>query len=92
MLRLWEKVWQNTLVQLCLPDHSALKKLFSGVVEGSLQEGKECKGIFGENLSVKVVDCPSNIDSLENGVGGSHFVYIVFGCYYKMNGCGRKKG
>jgi hypothetical protein len=29
---------------------------------------------------------------LENGVGGSHFVYIVFGCYYKMNGCGRKKG
>jgi hypothetical protein len=28
---------------------------------------------------------------LENGVGGSHFVYIVFGCYHKMNGCGRKR-
>lgn len=75
----WEEVWQRALVELCLSDHTSLEEVLAGAIEGSVKEGEECKSIFAEDLAVEVVDCASDVNALENRIGGSHCVcFVVF--------------
>lgn len=71
---LWEEIWENPLVELGLSDNTALEKLLSSGVEGSVEEGDESNGILGEDLLVGVVDDTRDGDALDDGVDASHVV------------------
>ena len=79
MFRFGEKVRKLALVELCLSGHAALEKLLPRAIEGPVEEGKERKSIFGENLLVEISDRSSNIHALQNRIGGSHHEIFCLG-------------
>lgn len=77
MLGFWEEVGQLALVELCLSDHTALEKVLSGAIEGSVEEGEESKSILAEDLLVEIGDLTRDIHALEDGFGGGHIELLL---------------
>jgi hypothetical protein len=62
MPRLGKEVEEVALVELCLPDHTALQESFAALIEGTVEEGKEDGGIFAEDVAVLVAQLAEDID------------------------------
>jgi predicted DNA-binding protein len=73
MSRFWEEVWEYTLIELCLSDYSALKKLLPGAIERPVEEGEECNSFFAKDLLVEIRDGSRDVHSLEDGINLCHF-------------------
>ena len=76
MLCLREEVWESALVEFCLSDHTTLKEVFAGSIEGSVEEGEECNSIFAQDLLIEVSDRAGDIHAMEDRLCGSHVEYV----------------
>jgi hypothetical protein len=64
MLGFWEEVGEDSLVQLCLSNYTALKQCLSGGIEGPVEESEESDGFLAEKLSPRVVQGTEDVDIL----------------------------
>ena len=76
MLGFGEEVWQLALVELRLSDHTTLKEVLAGPIEGSVKESEERKSILCEDLLVEVCDLARDVHALEDRFGGGHINFV----------------
>jgi hypothetical protein len=86
VLCFWEEVRKDASVELLLSDHSPLEQSFSGVIEGSVEEGEESSSFGCEDLLLRVVDGTVDghalvdcFDCSHDGVCVCQQEYTVFG-------------
>ena len=72
MLGLGQEVGNDASIKLLLSDYSALEQSFSGVIEGSVEEGEEGSGFGREDLLLGVVDSAMDGNTLVESLDVSH--------------------
>ena len=83
MLGFWEEVRQLALVELGLSDDTALEESFAGGIEGSVEDGEEGGGFFGEDVAGLVVEGSQDGDALDDVLD----VCCHAGCSFGYIGC-----